>query len=631
MTLENKPTAEPEQERPALPSWLQATQNDLHEVSVDSPLEGSTTADYHEAATVLRSASEQFSTAQDHPSARVFAMLAAALDMRLTAGNPHQPYEPMAVFENRRSAIPADFRESVPTLAAIAEKTANALIRSRLADLCWHLERKRRTSALMAVAAYVEVVEELASGRLHIRLAEGRSTNAFNHDGAQLLRRGLQIAKWLKGEEPILKDIQDLAVRLRQQAFTANEPAALRRFANIDLDFGLSDPVAVAHDIESLIARMASSLDLDTQIELWRLAGRAYQIAKRDDDRYRTKALAAEALVKLANARGSAFIASKFFADAISELHGIPGKKERRKELQHQLVDVQAAILDEMSTFSHQADIRDIVEATTSAFEELDLVDMLFTFIGLAASPPPDKLIEEAQAQIRAHPIASLFGASHLDRDGKVIHRTEGAGFGDAGSEGAIIAQIVQAESMRRSVVVSGAIEPARQIIISRHLLSDDLVEVLTRHSAFVDPRQEQTFARGVSSFFRGDRVGAIYILTPLLESSLRYVLKTAGHDVTTFDAATQTQQDRMLTSLFADMRKAMEELFGAEIIHDLECVFLRRPGPALRHSAAHGLFTDGSPYGADAIYACWLLIKLMVIPLVPVKGELRQILRRMA
>ncbi len=166
---------------------------------------------------------------------------------------------------------------------------------------------------------------------------------------------------------------------------------------------------------------------------------------------------------------------------------------------------------------------------------------------------------------------------------------------------------------------------------MSRHFIAEDVLRIIARNSAFVDPHQEETFAKGMASFFSGDRVGAVYILTPLLESSLRFVLKTAGYDVTTFDAATQTQQDRMLTSLFADLRNPMEAVFGPEIVNDLDLVFLKRPGPVLRHAVVHGLLSDGSPYDADAIYACWMLFTLMLIPLATVKEELRQIVSRMA
>jgi hypothetical protein len=86
----------------------------------------------------------------------------------------------------------------------------------------------------------------------------------------------------------------------------------------------------------------------------------------------------------------------------------------------------------------------------------------------------------------------SLFGASHLDREGKVVHRTDGGLFGDTGNNSAVRAQIAQAEGVRRRFIALGQIDPARRAIMEEHYLSDF--------------------------------VSAAYILTPLLENSLRHV-----------------------------------------------------------------------------------------------------------
>jgi hypothetical protein len=112
-------------------------------------------------------------------------------------------------------------------------------------------------------------------------------------------------------------------------------------------------------------------------------------------------------------------------------------------------------------------------------------------------------------------------------------------------------------------------------------------------------------------------------ILTPLLENSLCQVLKSQGHDVTIFDDATQTQQDRTISSLFEQMRPELDAIFTKSTTADIERVFLMKPGPYLRHSVAHGLLHDGDPYEADAIYGCWLIIRLCLIPLLPGRAEL--------
>jgi hypothetical protein len=154
--------------------------------------------------------------------------------------------------------------------------------------------------------------------------------------------------------------------------------------------------------------------------------------------------------------------------------------------------------------------------------------------------------------------------------------------------------------------------------------LSEDVFTSLLQHSAFVPPNLVATFSRGFLRFFQGDFVSAIYILTPLLENSLRYVLKTYGHDVSIFDDATQTQEDRTISSLFEQMRMELDDVFTKGITTDIYNVFLRKSGPHLRHALAHGLLHDGSPYGPDAIYGCWLIFRLCLLPLFPYREQLR-------
>jgi hypothetical protein len=119
--------------------------------------------------------------------------------------------------------------------------------------------------------------------------------------------------------------------------------------------------------------------------------------------------------------------------------------------------------------------------------------------------------------------------------------------------------------------------------------------------------------------------VSATYILTPLLEAMLRYILTHRGHDVTIFDDATETQQDRTISSMFEQLRPALDDILTVDMASDLERVFLRKPGPCLRHAVAHGLLHDGDPYGSDAMYGCWLVYRLCLLPLFAHAAEVRQ------
>lgn len=130
-------------------------------------------------------------------------------------------------------------------------------------------------------------------------------------------------------------------------------------FAELDLDFGISDPAVVAAGIDGVLATPGDT-DVHILSSLWHLAARGYHLAKRDTDKYRCQTEAAEAMVAEAERifagesarQASAMLASHMMSGAIAQLHGVPAAKERRIALRHRLVDMQARIPDEMSVYS---------------------------------------------------------------------------------------------------------------------------------------------------------------------------------------------------------------------------------------------------------------------------------------
>jgi hypothetical protein len=71
--------------------------------------------------------------------------------------------------------------------------------------------------------------------------------------------------------------------------------APLIWFAELALDFGVSDPRPVAAGIEEVLP--TADVGFHARTSLWRLAARAYHAAKRAPDTHRCLAEAAEAMV----------------------------------------------------------------------------------------------------------------------------------------------------------------------------------------------------------------------------------------------------------------------------------------------------------------------------------------------
>lgn len=612
-------TAEGQTDTPS-PAWLRASITDLQGLDFEEPVAKSTSADSHKLGDLYRAAADSNA---DTPAARVFSMISAVAGMMLRPEEKNEPFVPMAVFpDGRRSPAAADFRGAPEhVLAAIAEKANHPTLKARISDLCWTLDRKKGKFGAAAIAAYVDIVKGVDSGLLEFRFDNG--LGALSREARDLLRRALQMSKTIGLDKPEATAARETLANLRMRALQNALPSPVFWFSELDLDFGISDPAAIGKDIETLIGRFPANADGHGTVEFWRLTARAYHFAKRDDDKYRAQTAAAEQFALMAERQPMAMMAASMLSDAITELHGVPGRKDRRQELRHRLIDVQAEIPEEMSLYEHPLNLDDIVKEVERHMDRPTLRDKLFAFAALNESPDPAQLVANASRSIREHPLSSLFGASYHDREGKVVHRTPGYAFGDDDNESVIQGHIARDEGIRRQIVISGQVEVARQSIARDHFLSDYLFTQILAHSPFVPNDLVKTFSRGFLRLFQGDFIGALYILTPLLENSLRHILRSYGHDVTIFDDATQTQQDRTISSLFEQMRGALNTIFGIAITTDIEHVFLKKPGPHLRHALAHGLLHDGDPYGPDAIYGCCLIFRLCLIPLFPYRDQL--------
>jgi hypothetical protein len=609
---------------PPPPPWTRATVDDVSQVDFEELVRQSDGADAAELGDLYRNAIGDTQPGPEMPAFRVHSMLAAVMGMQFKPNEPNDPFAAMVVWaDGRRSAIPADFRGAIDALAEMAGRAQHPVLRARLADLCWLLDRKRGRLGVDAATAYVEVVSKVVAGTLKFRFDE-KETGALRHEARDLLKRALFIGRGTGMDKKGPSEAQKLVAALRKRAIEKQQTGPALMFGRLDLHFGISDAAQVGKDVVELIAGLPTETDDHTMVELWRLSARAYHRAKLDDDTSRCRTAAAELLVTMAKRQPSAMLAAHTLTEAVGELHGVPGSKDRRRELRHLLVDIQAGIADEMSPFAVPMNLEDIAREVERRMQQPTLLDKLFTFAALSQSPDPAQLVADAERSIREHPLSSLFGASHHDRDGKVIYRSEGANFGDSQDNSTLRQQIARDESLRRHITAAAEIEVARQSIASGHYLSEEIFASLLEISPFVPRGLVMTYSHGFTRFFHGDFISGLYILTPLLEASLRHVLKANGHDVTKLDDATKIQEDRTISSLFEQMRPELDSIFGTAITTDIENVFLRKPGPYIRHSIAHGLLHDGEPYSDDALYACWLIFQLCMIPLYRYREHLR-------
>src|ERR1700730_2324 len=130
------------------PPRQNATVDDLADLDFEAPIAAAETADCEDlaapfGAAVQRAGDPTINT--DTAANRVFSMLAALAGLPLGPTDVNEPLKPLIVWsDGRRSSAPSDFRGPLlEVIAVMAEDARNPVLRARLADVVWLLDRKR--------------------------------------------------------------------------------------------------------------------------------------------------------------------------------------------------------------------------------------------------------------------------------------------------------------------------------------------------------------------------------------------------------------------------------------------------------------------------------------------------------
>ncbi|WP_445219856.1 hypothetical protein ACKWRH_06855 [Bradyrhizobium sp. Pa8] len=274
---------------PLPPPWARATLSDLIDFHFEAPVAGSKSADSSTLSDLFSAAGGPIGSNGELPdtaAARVFHMLTAATGMMFRSKEPNEPFGALMVTaDGRRTALPVDFRgPPAEVLAEMARRATHPVLRARLADICWVVDPKAQLAAV-AAESYANIVAKVDVDELRFRGEDDRGV--LTYDARDLLRRALLIGRAIGAVKPG-PAARDTVTALRVRAFEQGLMVPSLWFGHLALDFGVGDAGEIGSQIEALIARLPASSDPHTIVKLWRMASRAYRIAKRADDQHRT-------------------------------------------------------------------------------------------------------------------------------------------------------------------------------------------------------------------------------------------------------------------------------------------------------------------------------------------------------
>jgi hypothetical protein len=563
---------------------------------------------------VLSKAATDASEEGKHAQSKVLWLLADANSMMLKPSSVNEPFALFAEFQNGRSAISEDFTESdLDLLVEILPQIQNLTCKARLADILWLRKKQERvTYALIAIDAYRNMPLD---------------DDNWAHGAYDAWERAITLCFQLgKSSADRLSQIESslvskfLSIKIEHGFFGLKIAEMLRTH-----DLAKNKSEEIAKELETKAARLNSNGENYQARSYFEESsnwyGRVGQKEKQADMIYaQAETWIQEAEQRAQGEQKSYSVAASFFENAIQTLRTIPRKlRESRKinekidEIHQRLSEAGKASLHEMGKITTDPiDITALVESAQKSVQNKPILEALASFANIYPGANREKISIFSGKMLKQHPLQALFSATHISRDGRVVAKRPGMGFGDEQSpyyQNALWAEMVKHYSMEINLIVQAQIWPALQVFSLEHRIREtDLIQ-LAGQSPIVPRQRLRLVGKALFAGFEKDFASALHLLVPQIENIVRWHLKAAGAKTTTLDPNGIENENGLSTII--DLPEAVP-VFGEDLTFEIKALFCDSLGSNLRNEVAHGLIEYDTCESAASIYAWWLMLRVV-------------------
>ncbi|AUD78629.1 DUF4209 domain-containing protein [Kangiella profundi] len=542
---------------------------------------------------------------------KVLWLLADACSMSLKPNSLNEPFAPFMVMDGKRSALPEDFKnEDIEFFSQIIPFIDEPKLCARISDIAWLLLKpKNPQHALSAIDNYRSI--EIG-------------TESWIRDGRECWDRAIQLCLMLRaGAGERLKEIESKIVEALKESspedgYLANWLADLLSKHHL----GVKDKKDIAEKLEALATYFEDSGDLHRARDYLDAASEWYK--KSEDVPQSTVMIVKnaecwvkEAIARQASANPSNMVAASFYESAIHKYRTIPKALRDQHNVEERIVELRGLMneagensLNEMGQItSGPIDISELIENSVKAVKGKELSEALLQFANVYRGARADKIRSFSEEMIRNHPLQSLFAATHMSSDGRVVAKKPAADLGGENQESVIWPEMVKHYAMELSLVVQGDIWPALEVIRQEHRLKEADFYSVVKRSPVVPPDRIRLMAKALFQGFDGDFISALHLLIPQIENLVRYHLKQHGEKTTNIDI-NGIENENGLSTLMDNPK--VEDIFGKDLSFELKAIFCDPFGPNLRNELAHGLIGYEESQNIYSIYAWWLTFRLI-------------------
>lgn len=551
--------------------------------------------------------------AHEHDSHRAPALVvlghATTMVLKSGAENADQPLVAQAVIDGKRTAIPSDFTEAeLKALSEFAPEITDPELQARIADLVW-ITTRHYPATQIAMPAYLQAAEILAK--------EGKWAAAINR-----LERCLRLATKLgKPSNSTYVAAMGYVNQLLSQSdlLDGKHFGPVERLMKLVLELGEGDSTLYSQLTNNLAINAEHAQDWFQARGYWTLNALWHN---RLNDEAATKSARIRAAQSFERAADQALTgpspnhgtAVAYLDDALQDMRRL-GESAEAARLQARLLEQQALMTSELVRFSSEApDVSEQIQAAQEAVKGMDFADAIVELAALALTMTEGEAVSAADDIAQEAPFLHSISAAAINEYGRTVAQRPSR-YSDSADE---VTEAVHADAvdyaansfkLHNSVIAESA---RQQILLEHHVAPEDFLFLL-RGNPFVERSRTNLIARGLQAGLLGDFPGALHLLIPQLEHSLRHVLAEMGMVTSSFVDPTGIQDEHNINALL--YREELKSLFGDNLLFSLKVALVERWGYNFRNRLAHGLLDESDCYSDAARYVWSLTLHFYGLP----------------
>lgn len=257
---------------------------------------------------------------------------------------------------------------------------------------------------------------------------------------------------------------------------------------------------------------------------------------------------------------------------------------------------------------SDPIDLTEVRKQAGDAVARLPMFEAIYTFLRLEGVAEYEVIKATAEEALEGSPVSRFVPTVHFAADARVTAHTNSENDLVYGVPANLWQQMMKIYQRRVGLSAVGLIIPAWITLSNEHHLGVGSFLELTKGSPLVPPDRVHVTAQALYYGYDGDFLTAAQLLAPQVENLVRVQLANAGVQTRQFEDGTQAEIG--LSGLMD--REDIADILGPDVAFEIRALFCSPVGPNLRNAYAHGLVGDSARGSSTAIYAWWLVWKLI-------------------